>query len=653
MRRLPEAPSSKACRVFRPACLAFLFLLLLLLFSIPSASMAEPASSEYRAHLLSRARELRLHERRYWDILLHYLTSGAGKESLVDDPRFFLSPQGKGDPGAELEATVEGLFQDASLGDEHPQCRFAGRSAWLSEELEIDRDLLPRPLCAKLNDALTIIDPLSAVLIFPATHNNSPTSMFGHTLLRIDGASGNDLLAYAGNYAAVPNDSLGFLYAFKGIFGFYPGYYSILPYYEKVKEYTALEHRDMWEFRLNLSAEETRRMVLHIWEMQTIYADYYFFDENCSYGLLFLIEAARPSVHLTDRIGTGLKGFWVIPTDTIREIAENGLIETVRYRPSQAAKIEARAGILPPALRELARSIGKGDAQPEAPSVAAVPAEDRIRVLELAAEYLQYRASKREISQETYLRQFLSVLRARSALGRTPEDVYAVSEPGRPDSGHLPAKVLLGGGCRTGSCFGEVGWRPAYHDLLEDDRGYVAGSQINFFHVMGRYDADRRNLRLQSWRPIDIVSLATWNRFFRPVSWKIAAGLEQRMLPGGRERLAGFVNGGAGFAARLGRGIVYAFGDGQLDAGGAYEDHFSFRAGGSMRCLTTFTPWWKARVTLQSLVPVAGDPYRSTRGEVGQGFRISEHNALQVFVAREKTSGSYATETKALWLYYY
>jgi hypothetical protein len=228
-----------------------------------------------------------------------------------------------------------------------------------------------------------------------------------------------------------------------------------------------------------------------------------------------------------------------------------------------------------------------------------------------------------------------------------------VPQPGRPDSGHLPAKFMIGGGCRTGSCFGEVGWRPAYHDLLEDDEGYVAGSQINFFQVIGRYDADRRHLRLQSWRPIDIVSLAPWNRFFRPVSWKVATGVEQRMLPGDRERLAGFVNGGAGLAGRLGKGILYLLADGELDAGGAYEDHVALSAGGSAGFLVTIAGPWKLQATVRALVPVAGDPYRTVRGEVAQSFFVTGNNAVQVSASREKTSGAYLTETRVLWQYYY
>ena len=74
-------------------------------------------------------------------------------------------------------------------------------------------------------------------MVFASAHMSAPASMFGHTFLRVDSAYESPLLSYAVNYAATINRSDGGIaYAFKGIFGFYPGYYSILPYYEKVRE---------------------------------------------------------------------------------------------------------------------------------------------------------------------------------------------------------------------------------------------------------------------------------------------------------------------------------------------------------------------------------------------------------------------------------
>src|SRR3972149_2350286 len=67
----------------------------------------------------------------------------AGARSLVDDPRFFLSPSGKTDPAAELLATLDGLFDNTSAPAAF--CRFPARYAWLAGKLGIDPPRIPRP----------------------------------------------------------------------------------------------------------------------------------------------------------------------------------------------------------------------------------------------------------------------------------------------------------------------------------------------------------------------------------------------------------------------------------------------------------------------------------------------------------------------------
>ena len=52
----------------------------------------------------------------------------------------------------------------------------------------------------------------------------------------------------------------------------------MLPYYEKIKEYSNLENRDIWEYSLEFTPDEVERMLLHLWELKDIYTDYYFFD---------------------------------------------------------------------------------------------------------------------------------------------------------------------------------------------------------------------------------------------------------------------------------------------------------------------------------------------------------------------------------------
>src|SRR3546814_6160293 len=110
--------------------------------------------------------------------------------------------------------------------------------------------------------------PHSAVLVFPAAYLNSPSSMFGHTLLRIDQANidtkGSPLLSSALNFGAfIEGLDNSILYAWKGLMGGYPGLFSLLPYSEKIGVYSRLENRDLWEYRLNLKTKDTGMMLWH------------------------------------------------------------------------------------------------------------------------------------------------------------------------------------------------------------------------------------------------------------------------------------------------------------------------------------------------------------------------------------------------------
>ena len=62
--------------------------------------------SPYLSQILASAHQMKLHEDPYWHILLHYKPGVFGYESLVDDPGFFLAPDGKTNPDAELDATI-------------------------------------------------------------------------------------------------------------------------------------------------------------------------------------------------------------------------------------------------------------------------------------------------------------------------------------------------------------------------------------------------------------------------------------------------------------------------------------------------------------------------------------------------------------------
>ncbi len=642
-----------ACRTFRSACL----FLCLAVFSIllPAGGAASGTAPDgYLGELQRLAQEKGLARARTWEVLLHYKPAGSGIKSLVDDPRFFNAPNGSRDPEAELSATLASFFRtDVKEDEEHPQCRFIARYTWLNEQLGFDPARLPKASCAKFDKALAAVNPRSVVLVFPNTLLNLPSSMFGHTLLRINTAYQSDLLSHAVNYAAITGDSLGLFYVFKGIFGFYHGRYSNLPYYEKVQEYSDLEHRDIWEYHLNLTPDEAYRVFLHIWEMKDFYANYYFFDQNCSFNLLFLIEAGRPSLRLTDEF-YGKSRFWVIPVDTVRAAQKFGIVDRVTYRPSRATKILRIAKEMDDGLVRMSYDIADAKRPPGDALSSGLDAEQKREVLDLSTELTQYRFSKRKLDKAQYEKQFLDILAARSTLGVFPADAYPVAMPVQPDQGHRSGRFRMGGGYRTDTWFTEVEWRAAYHELADFDEGYVRGAQINFMDLSFRYYYDDERLRLHRWRIVDIVSLFPWNSIFKPISWKVLFGVDEMLLRDGREHPVPRLNAGGGLTIGPGDNVrFYLFGEGDIQASTRLEQDYAVGFGGTAGMIANIVKDWKVNLWTQALFYGAGDEHRSAVAGLQQNFRITTDTSISLDAQRERAYNFYKTDITARVNWYY
>lgn len=608
-------------------------------------------ASAVPGELLEQARQRRLAEQRDWQILLHYKPATFGHvTSLIDDPRFFLAPSGKNDPQAELEATLEALFLpvDTEQPQEHALCRFPARRRWLTETLAIDPVLLPAAACGELDQALAQVDPQRAVLIFPGNHNNSPASMFGHTLISIEGKHQSRLLSYAVNYAAHTDETNGFAYAVKGVFGLYPGYYSLLPYYAKVREYNDLERRDVWEYQLDLTPGEVERMALHIWELRNISSEYYFFDENCSYNLLFLIEAARPSLNLTDQSRP-----WVIPIDTVRTVAAAGLLKEVRYRPSKATRIAALAGRMDTSQTELALELLDDRLPVSDLATKGLDAEAQMRILDVAIETTEFRYYRQELDRENYRQRSLELLKARSLLGRAGDDYLSLPDPGRPDHAHGSNRLAAGVGVRGDDWYQEVRLRPAYHNLVDHDAGYLPGSQIDFVSLSLRYTPERDQLKLQSLDLVDIVSLSPRHAFFAPVSWKVTTGLHQRAFDDGDQHLLYRLNPGGGFTWGNSSLMSYVLVETDALLSGRFRDSFALGFGGSAGILATPLPDWKIYLQARQLWYEWGEPHRASEVALRQSWRFGKELSVGVDFSRERIFGHYATESVLLLSYYW
>jgi len=621
------------------------FLLALLAAFPPAATATPPRNDDYLSELLARALQEKLHEDPYWRTLMHYKRGVFGTRSLVDDPRFFLAENGKTDSWAEMEATLRAFFRSPEDDEKHAVCRFVARFDWLRRRLSIDPSKLPVSRCDSFEKLMDRVGPQSVTLIFPTSYMNSPASMYGHTLLAIRTAYESDLLSYAINYSAITNETFGLFYIAKGLLGLYKGYFSILPYYAKLQEYSDVNDRDIWEYSLDLDTDEVRRLLMHMYELQDIYSDYYFFNENCSYDLLFLLDAARPGLDLTDRCA-----WWVIPLDTIREIKKSRMIDQAFYRPSKSTKVKHIASLLPEERRLEALAIARGDTEPARFSGQSIPPEEKIRTIDLAAEYLQYRYAKKEIAKVDYVPRFLEILKARSSLGASDEERYSIPPPPRPDEGHHSNRISLAYGVVEDRPFQEIRLRPAYHGLIDNSSGYKRGSQIIFLDGVVRYDWPGERLEVESVNLIDIVSIAPRDAFFKPTSWKVRTDLLRRTLANGKDYLVYRLSPGFGRAYELGGiGLWYWMLESDLHVGGALEISYSLGAGGTTGLFQDVTGWWNLHLFAQDVYHGLGDKDNLITACLEQNFRVSSDMSFSVEVRSETYHEETTVESAVRW----
>lgn len=520
-------------------------ILLILVFSSTHA-----ADSQYLQDLLAQAKAQRLWLDREWLNLLHYSGDGEKAENYrsdVNDERFFIVPISDVNPESELLATIAAFYRTDVSGDEHAQCRFVARLNWLQQKLPIDASTLPAVQCNSYIEWRKHVNSDHVTMVFPAYNLNSPSSMFGHTLLRLDSARDEDnsrWLSTAVNFGAnVTEDDNSILYAYKGLAGGYSGIFVVDHYYKKIQEYNRIEHRDIWEYRLNLTAEETGRIVTHLWELQDINFDYYYFDENCSYRLLELLEVARPGIELTDEFK-----LTAIPVDTVRTIKDNGLIEHATYKPSQATILRHLLEDTPEQDRDLVMQLSSDISTSQKEAFTSLPPGRQGNIADVAYQYLRYQQSgkERDPAIAKHSHQLLLLLNS------YPKDTLveaAIDIPVSPDQGHGSKRASLGAGKRLGNLYTELGYRMAFHSLDDDERGFLRGAQINLGNLQIRAE-ENEGISLYKFDLVDIFSLTPRSRFFKPVAWKVYTGLE-RQYTKGVDQLTAHVTGGAGGSWKL------------------------------------------------------------------------------------------------------
>ena len=464
-----------------------------------------------------------------WLALVHYRPQlFGGYEGTIDSETFYLSPEGRTNPAAELEATIK-LFNENK--DKEKICLFPARYLYLARKGLVKGKF---PHCEEYEKFVHDLQPAGVTLLFTDAYMNNPSSLFGHTLVRIDTArKGTQLLAHGMNYGAFTGPDPGPLYALLGLTGGYYGGFTVKPYYDTINTYNNIENRDIWELSLDLTPAEQEMFVAHLWEAGQTQTRYYFFSQNCSYMLMEMLDAVRPSLRLADEFPVQ-----TIPLDTVKAVfAKKGLVKSVNYRPSRQNKIIHQYR----QMNERQRKAFVAAIHHQDYGFAGLSEAEKAGAAEAAYQYVQYQNVAGDLQPDDYRQRSFKLLMTRSRI-KEPDNFTELTEGKSPLKSHEAKRLVLGAGVRNGEGFQQISLRPAYHSLTDNSYGMLPGAEINFLNLTARHYDSSHKFVLQDFDVLEIKSLSPINAMFAPVSYNIGLSVNREINP---------ESGDVGYAAYL------------------------------------------------------------------------------------------------------
>jgi len=532
----------------------YLSLLAALLFlTSPHLALAENEEEHATdiAAMLDLARKSNMSEQMEWRKILLYHQQFRDWISRVDDPSYFLAVNGKRNPQAELEATIRKAF-DASIAANSPQpnyCRYVARYQFLSRQMKVLGFDFPAPQCDGFDRWRADIATHRVSLVFGAIYLNSPASMYGHTFLRFDSEKPD-------SFSRLNDTTIGYsvggeskgdpLFLLKSLVGGYPGEFIYAPFFKKIREYSDLESRDMWEYETNLSSAEIEKMLAFIWEQSFTYTDYYFFDDNCAMMLLAAFEAGRPNLELLAEAKP-----WLIPLDAVKIVhSEPDLITKIHYRPSQFNNAQYNFYAADDAMRRHAVTLLENHRLEE---VMVVYDSDKQRadLLDISLAILEtQRNQKHSLAEAESISNYqLELSKLRSNIAAESSYQNTPQPPASPDQGHGSFRAGIASGGVNGLRYTQINLRSSNHDELDPESGYAPGARSNMGDLYLRLSNGK--VDLQRLGIFEIFAPSVRSDWYSQPTIRFSAAFQREELSNGLAPNAFALDAGGGFGFRV------------------------------------------------------------------------------------------------------
>ncbi|MBU2541143.1 MAG: DUF4105 domain-containing protein [Candidatus Omnitrophica bacterium] len=527
--------------------------------------MSTQAQASSLKEVLDKAERLNLASHPIWLKLLHYGRNG--RQSVVLTDSFFLSPNGRSDPEAELIATINAYFTLwGENPNEHARCRFPARYYWLSHQLPLPNYNLRETHCQKL-EKWALFDSVNSIsVLLVSGYLGNPASTFGHAFLKFNTDSIDDqvgLFDLTLNYGAVvPENENTLLYVARGLFGGYKAGFSDKYFYTQDLVYSRTEFRDIWDYKLALTDYQRTLLILHIWEIAGNKFKYYFLDKNCVYRLAELLELVIEE----DLLSNGR--FWYLPVELFYHLKDvdkarrksfgANLIQSVRFIPSTQRVLYHQLKLLTPDELKVFNAIIQAGGHSISSHLAKFTSDRQIIILDSLLAYQQYRLIAEEPNPSSERRKFKDqILLVRLQLPACSKPSLEIKELLSPADSTRPMEFGVSVASEdSGRPFLRLNWAPFKQEKvgkssLEGNELVVFDLAVGFFGDEHKVFLDKldllRILNLNTL-PVSVVDESQW-------SWQLRIG-SNRIKDNEKYSYDGVVSFGLGRAKKWNEAIT-------------------------------------------------------------------------------------------------
>jgi len=557
-----------------------------------------------------------------WLKLLHYAGNARAWTSTVTSTEFFLSPTGRHNPQAEMRATLAAMRAPITADtNTHALCQFPARRAFLERHLAVKFTALPCPDYQAFSQS----DGFSqTTIIFAEGYLDSPGSVFGHLFLRLSRAHNNEnLLDPTLNFTADMGGDSVLQQIIHGVVGGYPSQFHYRQFYEMVNDHHRDEHRDFWEYPLNLTPSQLQRLVDHYWEIRAVNFDYYFMSDNCVTQLLALLEAAVPELNILER-----SGHRIMPFQSLSFLQRNTtLLKKPYVRASLPNRIRHHEQLLPAVLYSVIRQLTNTEEKPDYAPLAAYPVLTQARALDVAIELLDYLHSEHATDKQRYQTRRTELLTTRNALAIASQWPTTPTPKQQPTRAHGASRGTVGVTHQNNDWAIHLGARFIYHDMLDPGGANPWGTAVEMFDLLGRYQ--HGNWQLERLTLLNLTGLYPRSGVLRPWSFRTKVGFRHDEQ---HDTTLAYASTGRGVSWGNASYLTYLLGNITVNAGKKLSKGWQLTPSITAGLLLRYNQQWAMNIEVDAGAGILGDTSSTTRWRVQQQWSFNAHLGIRLSV---------------------